>query len=137
GIRNVYDLRRAGVKIVIGDKTVPIGTYTRQILDSLGVTTDVTKNVVSEEADVKGIVSKVALGEADAGFVYRTDARPVSSRTRVLALPDWAQPPIRYDVAVVKSGTHRAAARAFIVKLTTKRGRALLAKAGFGLPKKP
>jgi molybdate transport system substrate-binding protein len=137
GIRSVYDLRRAGVKIVIGDKTVPIGTYTRQILDSLGVTTDVTKNVVSEETDVKGIVSKVALGEADAGFVYRTDARPVSSRTRVLALPDWAQPPIRYEVAVVKSSTHRAAARAFIVKLTTKRGRALLAKAGFGLPKKP
>jgi molybdate transport system substrate-binding protein len=137
GIRNVYDLRRTGVKIVIGDKAVPIGTYTRQILDSLGVTTDVTKNVVSEETDVKGIVSKVALGEADAGFVYRTDARPVSSRTRVLALPDWAQPPIRYDVAVVKSSTHRAAARAFIVKLTTKRGRALLAKAGFGLPKKP
>jgi molybdate transport system substrate-binding protein len=137
GIRNVYDLRRAGVKIVIGDKTVPIGTYTRQILDSLGVTTDVTKNVVSEETDVKGIVSKVALGEADAGFVYRTDARPVSSRTRVLALPDWAQPPIRYEVAVVKSSTHRAAARAFIVRLTTKRGRALLAKAGFGLPKKP
>jgi molybdate transport system substrate-binding protein len=135
GIRSVYDLRRAGVKIVIGDKTVPIGTYTRQILDTLGITADVTKNVVSEETDVKGIVSKVALGETDAGFVYRTDARPVASRTRTIALPAWAQPPIRYEVAVVKASTHRAGARAFIAKLTSKRGRGLLAKAGFGLPR--
>jgi molybdate transport system substrate-binding protein len=136
GIRSVYDLRRAGVKIVIGDKTVPIGTYTRQILDTLGITADVTKNVVSEETDVKGIVSKVALGEADAGFVYRTDARPVASRTRTIALPDWAQPPIRCGVAVVKTSVHRAAARAFIAKLMSKRGRGLLAQAGFGLPKR-
>jgi molybdate transport system substrate-binding protein len=135
GIRSVYDLRRAAVKIVIGDKTVPIGTYTRQILDTLGITADVTKNVVSEETDVKGIVSKVALGEADAGFVYRTDARPVASRTRTIAVPDWAQPPIRYEVAVVKASTHRAAARAFVAKLMSKRGRGLLAGAGFGLPK--
>jgi molybdate transport system substrate-binding protein len=136
GIRTVYDLRRPGLKLVVGDKTVPIGTYTRQILDTLGITADVTKNVVSEETDVKSIVSKVALGEADAGFVYRTDARPVASRTRTIALPNWAQPPIRYEIAVVKACSHRAAARAFIVKVTSKRGRGLLAKAGFGLPKK-
>ena len=136
GIRTVYDLRRPGLKLVVGDKTVPIGTYTRQILDTLGITADVTKNVVSEETDVKSIVSKVALGEADAGFVYRTDARPVAPRTRTIALPDWAQPPIRYEIAVVKASSHRAAARAFIAKVTSKRGRGLLAKAGFGLPKK-
>ena len=136
GIRSVYDLRRPGVKIVIGDKSVPIGTYTRQILDALGVTNDVMANVVSQETDVKGIVSKVALGEADAGLVYRTDARPVASRTRTIALPRWAQPPIRYEVAVVKSSTHLAAARAFIKKITSQRGRKLLASAGFGLPKR-
>jgi molybdate transport system substrate-binding protein len=136
GIKSVYDLRRAGVKIVIGDKSVPIGTYTRQILDALGVTTDVMANVVSQETDVNGIVSKVALGEADAGFVYRTDARPIASRTRAIALPDWAQPPVRYEIAVVKSSTHAAAARAFIKNITSKRGRKLLAAAGFGLPKR-
>src|SRR4051794_12196664 len=59
-IRSVYDLRRPGVKVVIGDSTVPIGIYTRQILDKLGITADVAKNVVSQETDVKGIVSKVA-----------------------------------------------------------------------------
>jgi molybdate transport system substrate-binding protein len=137
GIRSVYDLRRAGVKIVIGDSTVPIGTYTRQILDALGVTADVMKNVVSQETDVKGIVAKVALGEADAGFVYRTDAKPVESQTRTVALPSWAQPPIRYEIAVVKASSHRAAARAFVKRVVSKRSRMLLAQAGFGLPKKP
>jgi molybdate transport system substrate-binding protein len=136
-IHSVYDLRRTGVKIVMGDRTVPIGTYTRQILDTLGITADVAKNVVSEETDVKGIVTKVALGEADAGFVYRTDAKPVSSRTRTIALPNWAQPAIRYELAVVKASSHRTAAHAFVKKVTSKRGRLLLARAGFGLPKKP
>ena len=134
-IRSVYDLRRPSVKVVMGDATVPVGTYTRQILDALGITADVTKNVVSQETDVKGIVSKVALGEADAGFVYRTDAKPVAASTRSIALPAWAHPPIRYELAVVKASKDRAAAAAFIRQVRSKRGRALLAKAGFGLPK--
>jgi len=135
-IRSVYDLRRRGVKIVIGDSAVPIGAYTRQILNKLGITADVAKNVVSEETDVKGVVAKVALGEADAGFVYRTDAKPVASATRSVALPAWAQPPIRYELAVVKASKHRAAAAVFVRKVLAKRGRMLLAKAGFGLPKR-
>ncbi|MDX6369866.1 MAG: molybdate transport system substrate-binding protein, partial [Gaiellaceae bacterium] len=94
------------------------------------------KNVVSQETDVKGIVTKVALGEADAGLVYRTDAKPVASRTWTIALPDWAQPAIRYELAVVKTSSHLSAARAFVKQVVSKRGRALLAKAGFGLPKK-
>jgi molybdate transport system substrate-binding protein len=136
-ITTVYDLRREGIKLVIGDRTVPIGSYTRQILDALGITTDVMKNVVSQETDVKGIVTKVALGEADAGFVYLTDAKPVASRTRSIVLPAWAQPPVRYELAVVKASTNVAAAKAFLKKVTSKRGRQLLSKAGFGLPKKP
>lgn len=134
-IRTVYDLRRPGVKLVIGDSTVPIGTYTRQILDKLGITVGTLKNVVSQETDVKGIVTKVALGEADAGLVYRTDANPVAARTRTIALPAGAQPAIRYEVAVVKASTHVAAGRAFVKRLVSKRSRLLLAKAGFGLPK--
>jgi molybdate transport system substrate-binding protein len=133
-VRTVYDLRREGVKIVIGDRTVPIGTYTRQILDTLGITAEVARNVVSEETDVKGIVTKVALGEADAGFVYRTDAKPVASRTLVVALPAWAQPSIRYEIAVVKASSRPEAAKAFVKKVLSKRGRVLLKQAGFGLP---
>ncbi len=134
-IGSVYDLRRGGIKLVIGDKSVPIGAYTRQILDTIGISADVLKNVVSEETDVKGIVGKVALGEADVGFVYATDARPVASRVKVVPLPAWAQPPIRYEIAVVKGG-REAAARAFVTRVTGKVGRTALRKAGFGLPKR-
>ena len=132
-IGSVYDLRRSGIKLVIGDKAVPIGAYTRQILDTIGISADVLKNVVSEETDVKGIVGKVALGEADVGFVYATDARPVAARVKVVPLPAWAQPPIRYEIAVVKGG-REPAARAFVARVTGKLGRAALSRAGFGLP---
>lgn len=135
-IDSVYDLRRQGVKVVIGDRGVPIGAYTRQLLDALGITDAVMRNVVSQETDVKGIVSKVALGEADAGFVYVTDARPVASKVRKVLLPGWAQPLIRYEIAVVSSTPRTVGARAFIRKVTSKRGRLLLKRAGFGLPKK-
>jgi molybdate transport system substrate-binding protein len=90
---------------------------------------------VSQETDVKGIVTKVAMGEADAGLVYRTDARPVASRTHAIAMPGWAQPPIRYEIAVVKTSAHLEAARVFIKKLTSRHGRKLLRAAGFGVPK--
>ena len=134
-IRSVYDLRRRGVKVVIGDGSVPIGSYTRQILDTLGITSAVLANVVSQETDVKGIVAKVALGEADAGFVYVTDARPVAGRVKTVGLPAWAQPPIRYEIAVVRSTKRAAAARAFVARVLSKRGRLALRRAGFGLPR--
>jgi len=135
-IKTIYDLRRSGVKVVIGDSGVPIGAYTRQLLDTLGITNGVMPNVVSQETDVKGIVAKVALGEADAGFVYRTDARPVSSKVAKVLIPRWAQPPIRYQLAVVSSTSRSVEARRFIRKVVSKRGRLLLRRAGFGLPKR-
>ena len=132
-ITSIYDLRRSGVKVVIGDRSVPIGAYTRQLLDALGITDDVMRNVVSQETDVKSIVTKVALGEADAGLVYATDAKPVASRARSIKLPAWAQPLILYQVAVVNSSSRKVRARAFIRKVTSIRGRLLLKRAGFGL----
>jgi molybdate transport system substrate-binding protein len=134
-VRTVYDLRRRGVKVVIGSQTVPVGAYTHQLLDTLGITADVMRNVVSQEPDVKGIVTKVALGEADAGFVYATDAGPVRSKVRSVRLPGWAQPPIRYEIAIVKESRHRAQARRFVARVLGTRGRAALKRAGFGLPK--
>ena len=135
-VRSVYDLRRSGLRVVIGDRAVPIGSYTRQLLDTLGIADDVLKNVVSQETDVKGIVTKVALGEADAGFAYVTDSKPVAKHVRVGGLPAWAQPPIRYEVAVLKAAAHRDAARAFVERVLSKRGRLLLRRAGFGLPRR-
>jgi molybdate transport system substrate-binding protein len=135
GIHSAYDLRRSGVKVVIGDQGVPIGSYTRQLLDTLGIKEAVLHNVVSQETDVKGIVAKVALGEADAGFVYRTDAKPVSARVVKVFLPVWAQPPIRYQLAIVSSSPRKVEACAFVRMVLSKRGRILLRRAGFGLPR--
>jgi molybdate transport system substrate-binding protein len=135
-IRSVYDLRRSGLRIVVGDRTVPIGAYTRQLLDTIGITDGVMKNVVSQETDVKGIVAKVAFGEADAGLAYVTDAKPAAKRVRLVALPAWAQPPVRYEIAVVKQAAHPVAARAFVKRVLSARGRQLLRRAGFGVPKR-
>lgn len=136
-IRSVYDLRRKGTKVIIGTPTVPVGAYTRQILDSLSITQDVMSNVVDQESDVKGIVAKIALGQGDAGLVYKTDAKPAGKKVQAILIPAWAQPPIRYEIGVVRKSSHLAAARTFIKRVTSLRGRRLLVEAGFGLPKRP
>jgi molybdate transport system substrate-binding protein len=136
-IHSVYDLRRSGVKVIVGTPTVPVGAYTRQVLDALGITAAVMTNVVSQEPDVKSIVAKIALGEGDAGFVYKTDARPAGKKVTSVSIPAWAQPPIRYEIGVVKASSHAAAGAAFIKRVTSLRGRRLRVQAGFGLPKRP
>jgi molybdate transport system substrate-binding protein len=134
GITNVYDLCKSGVKIDIGDKAVPIGSYTRQILTNLGLQC-VLANVVSNEQNVRDILTKVSLGEADAGFVYVTDAKTVPGKVKTIFLPGWAQPHVKYEIAVVKSSSNQAAAAAFIAKVLSKPGQKLLLAAGFGGPK--
>ena len=134
GIASVYDLCKQGVKVDIGDKAVPVGSYTRQILTNLGLQC-VLQNVVSNEQNVRDILTKVSLGEVDAGFVYITDAKTVPGKVKTFFLPGWAQPHVRYEVAVVKSSSHQAAAAAFIKALLAKPAQTLLAAAGFGPPR--
>src|SRR4029079_1940525 len=117
GIHSVTDLTKPGVKLVIGDATVPVGSYTRTVLNTLGISAAVMKNVVSQENDVKGVLGKVALGEADAGFVYVTDAKTVLGKIGVIRIRESAQPHVVYEVAVVKNSTHLAAAYAFVTRL--------------------
>jgi molybdate transport system substrate-binding protein len=130
GLRTVFDLRRTDVKLVVGSPEVPIGAYTRTVLRRLGLSSVLDK-VVSQEPDVKSIVGKVALGEADAGFVYATDVRPVADRVRAIALPARAQPSVRYQVAVVAASKYKRAARAWVARLTLPRAQRLLRSAGF------
>src|SRR5690348_11058000 len=91
-IHSVLDLARPGVKVVIGDPGVPVGSYTRTVLSNLGISAAVMKNVVSQETDVKGVLGKVLLGEADAGFVYATDVKPVLGKVGVIRIRESAQP---------------------------------------------
>jgi len=133
GIHSVYDLRRNGIKLVIGAKGVPIGDYTMKLLANLGLT-DVLKNVVSQEDDVKLVVAKVAYGEADAGFVYRTDVKPVGAKVFRIALPAAGQPTVQYQMCIPTTTKHRTLATAFMREVLSKRGRTTLRAAGFGLP---
>lgn len=134
GITSVFDLQRSGIKLLVGTATVPIGAYTRKILKNLALG-GVVDTAVSQETDVRSILGKVGLGEADAGFVYATDARTASDRVTAIALPAWAQPPVRYAVAIVRSSGSRADAVAFVNRLLSKAGQTKLAAAGFVAPK--
>jgi molybdate transport system substrate-binding protein len=129
-IHSVYDLRRSSVKLVVASPGVPVGDYTRIVLHNLQLD-DALKNVVSNESDVREVLAKVALGEADAGFVYTTDARTVRGKVATIGIRWSAQPRVSYAVAVVAASRHRAAARAFVRRLLGKAAQAKLRAAGF------
>jgi molybdate transport system substrate-binding protein len=131
GIRSVYDLTKPGIKLDIAAAGVPVGSYTLQILKNMGLSTAVLKNVVSQETDVREVLSKVALGEADAGFVYSTDAKSVPGQLMTIKLPAWAQPKVQYGICIVSSSGNKQAAQAFVNKLVGKAGQAKLLAAGF------
>lgn len=133
GIDSVADLAAPGVDVVIGEPGAPVGDYARAALRSLGAE-DVLGSVASEEPDAASVAAKVALGEADAGFVYATDAAGFAGDVVVVELPGRAQPRIEYTVAVVTSAPDPAGARRFVGLLLGERGRRALAAAGFGLP---
>ena len=134
-IHTVYDLKRKPVKLVIAGAAVPVGGYTRTVLKKMGLTSVLSK-VVSQETDVRAVTGKVALGQADAGFVYVTDARSVADRVTVIKIPAWAQPRVRYEIAIVSKSSKKAAAQAWIKNLLSKKGQAVLKRFGF-LPLPP
>jgi molybdate transport system substrate-binding protein len=130
GIRTIYDLRSKPVKLVVAAPAVPVGGYTITVLRKMGLSSVLSK-VVSRESDVRAVTGKVALGQADAGFVYVTDARAVSDQVDVVRIPAWAQPRVRYEVAVVSRSTNKTAARAWINAILSARGQTALRNAGF------
>lgn len=120
-------------RLAIGAAAVPIGAYTREVLANAGGDAVLTRNTVSDEQDAAGIVSKVALGSADAGITYVTDAKSSDGRVRAVALPASAQPVVAYTACVaVREGANTTAARDYLTKLTGPAGQAALKAAGFG-----
>ena len=133
-IKTVFDLaKRKKLKLVVCGPKVPIGLYTREVLKRLGLLR-VLKKTVSLEPDVKGIVGKVALGQADAGFVYRTDVAPVADRVRAIPIPKRAQPTVVYELAIASQPRDLAAAQDFVISVLGPEGRQKLKAARFGLP---
>ena len=83
---------------------------------------------------MKGVVAKVALGEADAGFVYATDVKPAAGKVLIVENSGVVEPTVKYEIAVVRDAKHRAAAQRFVALVTSPPGQVALEKAGFGLP---
>ena len=136
-ITRLEQLARRGVKVVLGAPAVPVGAYSREALKRLarepGYASDyasrVLFNVVSEEENVKSVLAKVQLGEADAGIVYRSDVTPAVARyLRVFELPTAAQITASYPIVAVRGATQPEAARAFVDLLDSEAGRAVLTR---------
>jgi molybdate transport system substrate-binding protein len=134
-IATLEDLGRRGTKVVLAAEQVPVGAYSREALKKLathpGFPPDydqrVLGNVVSQEENVKSVVSKVQLGEADAGIVYRSDVTPAVSRyISELEIPDASNIIAEYPIAVVKSAPNAEAARQFVDLVRSSEGQRVL-----------
>jgi molybdate transport system substrate-binding protein len=134
GLRSVYGLRQGRHRLAVGTAGVPIGAYTRQLLRRMQLTSILTTNTVSLEPNVNSIVAKVGLGSADAGFAYFSDWKAAASRLNRINLPKWAQPPVRYQMCVVRrAGADTTSANRFMRRVLSSRGQSILKRFGFGV----
>jgi molybdate transport system substrate-binding protein len=133
-VDSLQDLEREGVTLAVGSESVPIGSYTRDVLSRLGGDRGarILANVRSEEPDVRGIVGKLTQGAVDAGFVYATDVAAAGGALAGIELPAKLRPSVAYGVAVVTGARNPDAARDFVEGLIQGRGAAELREAGFG-----
>ena len=138
-IKQLQDLAKRGVKLVVAAGAVPVGAYTRQSLAKLAQVPDFGKdydrrvlaNVVSQEENVKAVVTKVQLGEADAGVVYASDALgSVARHLRVFAIPDEQNVIADYPIATLKGASAPSAAKDFIGLVLAPEGQNVLQNFG-------
>ena len=133
-IETLEQLTEPGVKIAIGSESVPIGSYTREVLSRLPADEEkaILANVRSNEPDVKGIVGKLTQGAADAGFVYVTDVNAAGDSLEAIDLPEKLQPQVTYAAGVVEKAKQPEAAADFVEGLREGTCADALQKAGFG-----
>ncbi len=139
-ITKLEDLARPGVKVIITQKDVPVGVYTREAFKKMAANrafgadfeARVNANIKSEESNVKQLVTKVQLGEADAAVVYSSDvSAKVSPDVATIPVPDEFNTIADYLAAVVKDAREPALARSFIGFLASENGKAILKKHNF------
>jgi len=138
-VRSFADLARPGIKLVLAGKEVPIGKYARDVLQRAssagGIAPDfgskALANLKSEESNVRGVLAKVQLGEADAGIVYLTDIGAAKDEVARIDIPTQYNAVAEYPVAVLKPSKAQAAGRAFVDFIRSAEGRAILQKYGF------
>jgi molybdate transport system substrate-binding protein len=130
-ISSLEDLAEVGVKLVIAAEGVPAGDYARELFAKAGIADEALANVVSNAEDVRGVVTAVAGGEADAGVVYVTDVTAdVADQVKVVDIPDALNVVATYPVAVVNGAPEPELARRF-VDLVLGEGQGILGSYGF------
>lgn len=139
-ISSLKDLGKDGVKIVVGDKSVPCGAYFYKAIDEAvkdkAIDKDtynkILKNIKSSELNVKDIVSKVAMGNADVGIVYKTDINKSNQdKIQIITDEEFSKQKVEYPIAIVSASNHKKAAKTFIEYLTSNKGKNLMNKYGF------
>jgi molybdate transport system substrate-binding protein len=139
-VSNLGDLAADGIKIAVGDSSVPVGSYWEKALEEAsktgGVTADeknaINGNIKTRELNVKDVVSKVVLNEADVGVVYRTDVTdPVAEKVKEIRIPDFEKFDAEYPAAVLKDAEGNSEARKFYDYLLSDTGREILKKYKF------
>ena len=143
-VQTLLDLGRPGVRLVIADKAVPAGDYTRRMVSAIDrsgaygkdFSGKFLKNVVSEEPNVRQVALKVQLGEADAAVVYSSDVTPtLRPSVRVIALPTRFNQSASYPIGTLQSSAQPEAAQAFVKFVLSREGQAILKKWGFLKPR--
>ncbi len=129
-VQGLPDLADPELKVVLAAEEVPAGAYAREALGSAGVEVE----PVSLEEDVKAVVSKVSLGEADAGIAYVTDAQAAGSAVSTVPIPEEHNVVARYPIAVLNDAPNDNHAQAFVELVLSEEGRQALSESGFGLP---
>jgi len=137
-VQALGDLAKPNLKLVLADASVPAGNYARQVLLNMSkdpmygadFSVKVLKNVVSNETDVKQVVAKVELGEADAGIVYTSDAI-ADPNLATISIPDKFNVIASYPIAILSSALEPNLAAAFVVYVLSPAGRTILIKWGF------
>lgn len=129
-IDGLKDLADPALKVVLAAPEVPVGRYSRQILDAQKITV----KPVSQEPNVRAVLSKVELGEADAGLVYRTDAATATGKVDAIDIPDAQNAIAEYPAATLKTSKNAAAAEAFVQWLPSPEAQKILRDADFQQP---
>lgn len=129
-IGSLKDLARPRLKVVLAAPEVPAGKYSEKILKAQAITV----KPVSQEPNVRAVLSKVELGEADAGLVYRTDAAGAADKVDAVEIPDGQNAVAQYPAAALKDSPNGEAATAFVAWLASPAGQKILQEAGFQKP---
>jgi molybdate transport system substrate-binding protein len=136
GLSTPHDLEQPGLALALAAPETPIRFYSDQVIAMLGgedFQAAVYANLISEEPNVRQVVTKVALGEADAGMVYTSDVTPdVAGRVQVIPIPDEYNVTASYPIASINTGSNFGLAQQFITFVLSAEGQAILQSWGFG-----